>query len=89
MFKDLSEREMCHAARHLPTLCFIALPEHRTWFKIEQNERRSQTENMTKAMRHHLFIHLLPEVNKAMLVITTAYVELDGKLLKLYCPNGT
>lgn len=44
---------------------------------------------MTKAMRHHLFILLLPEVNKVMLVITAAYVELEAKLLKLYCPNST
>jgi len=44
---------------------------------------------MTTAMRHHLFILLLPEVNKVMLVITAAYAELEGKLLKLYCPNRT
>lgn len=38
---------------------------------------------MATATRHHLFILLLPEVNKVMLVIIAAYVELEGKLLKL------
>lgn len=44
---------------------------------------------MATAMRLHLFILLLPAVNKVMLVIIAAYVELEGKLLKLCCPNGT
>lgn len=44
---------------------------------------------MTMAMGHHLFILLPPEVNKVMPVIIAAYGELEGKLLKLCCPNST
>lgn len=54
----------------------------------ESRTREEAKENMTTAMRHHLFILLLPEVNKVMLVIIAAYVQLGGKLLKLYCPDS-
>lgn len=37
--------------------------------------REEAKENMATAMRHHLFILLLPEVNKVMLVIIAAHVK--------------
>lgn len=55
---------------------------------IEQNERRGQREHGHS--NETSFIHtLLPEVNKVMLVIISAHVELGGKLLKLYYPDNS